>query len=203
MQQWNKSVFTFCVSVRGHTPLVYIMDDAKRFGKSPKLQPLWKGPAIVARKLGPVLYEMIKKKGFTVLHNNKLKPCLLETLPRWVSQARRQLQYVAQYEKEDKRKHVSVDDKVQDVESAEETIKEETPCGNQEMLGDRDLSALEEAISPGLESKDTAEDEQIRNPVRMSRNGRRVQPPSRYTTLDGLWTLHFDFLTFSIISNFL
>ena len=162
--------------------LVYIMDDAKRVGKSPKLQPLWKGPAIVARKLGPVLYEVIKKKGSTVLHHNRLKPCLLETLPRWVSKARRQLQYVAQYEKEDKRTHVSVDDKVQDVESAEETINEETTCGNQEMPGDRELSALEEAISPGLESKDTAEEEQIRNPVKMSRYGRKVQPPSRYTT---------------------
>ena len=68
------------------------------------------------------------------------------------------------------------------MESAEETINEETTCGNQEMLGNCELSALEEAISPGLESKDTAEEEQIRNPVRMSRYGRKVQPPSIFTT---------------------
>jgi hypothetical protein len=62
--------------------LVYIRDDSKKVGKSPKLQPLWKGPAIVARKLGAVLYEVLIKKGSTVLHHDRLKPCKQKTVPR-------------------------------------------------------------------------------------------------------------------------
>ena len=61
MEQKRLHILRVCQRSYASDDLVYIMDDAKRFGKSPKLQPLWKGPAIVARKLGPVLYEMIKK----------------------------------------------------------------------------------------------------------------------------------------------
>jgi hypothetical protein len=73
--------------------LVYIRDDSKKVGMSPKLQPLWKGPVIVARKFGAVLCEVLTKKGSTVLHHDRLKPCNQETVPRWISKARRRLQY--------------------------------------------------------------------------------------------------------------
>jgi hypothetical protein len=81
--------------------LVYIRDDSKKVGKSPKLQPLWKGPVIVARNWGAVLYEVLTKKGSTVLHRDRLKPCNQETVPRWISKARRQLQYCVNSKEKD------------------------------------------------------------------------------------------------------
>ncbi|KAK3097999.1 hypothetical protein FSP39_015198 [Pinctada imbricata] len=71
--------------------LVYIKDDTKKVGKSPKLQPLWKGPAIVAKRLGPVLYEVQDKKKTHVLHHNRLKPCFMETIPLWINRFRHSL----------------------------------------------------------------------------------------------------------------
>ncbi|XP_062587581.1 uncharacterized protein LOC134249189 [Saccostrea cucullata] len=73
--------------------LVYIKDDAKRIKKNPKLQPLWKGPAVVSKKLRPVLYNVITEKGSSTLHHDRLKPCQVDTLPRWIAKVRRQLNY--------------------------------------------------------------------------------------------------------------
>ncbi|KAK6172537.1 hypothetical protein SNE40_016172 [Patella caerulea] len=71
--------------------IVYILDTARRVGKSPKLQAQWKGPAVITRVLGPVLFEVAQHKKRTVYHHDRLKRCTLESTPIWVNKLRRQL----------------------------------------------------------------------------------------------------------------
>jgi len=71
--------------------LVYVMDSAKKIGRSPKLQAQWKGPYIVNKRLSNVLYEVSNQKTTSILHHDRLKPAVLETTPLWISRHRRKL----------------------------------------------------------------------------------------------------------------
>ena len=68
--------------------LVYVSNLARKVGKSPKLQPVWNGPYVVTKKLGPVLYQLQHKQKTTVLHHDRLKPYLSEFIPHWVNRSR-------------------------------------------------------------------------------------------------------------------
>lgn len=50
--------------------LVYVKDDTKRKGLSPKLQAPWKGPLIVSACRGPVLYEVQGLKRSKIMHHD-------------------------------------------------------------------------------------------------------------------------------------
>ncbi|XP_038154197.1 uncharacterized protein LOC119791901 [Cyprinodon tularosa] len=63
--------------------LVFVKDSTKRKGFSPKLQPPWKGPSIIASCLGPVLYEVIGKRDRKILHHDRLKPYTSDVIPGW------------------------------------------------------------------------------------------------------------------------
>ncbi|CAL9699311.1 unnamed protein product [Knipowitschia caucasica] len=71
--------------------LVFVKDDTKKKGLSPKLQAPWKGPLIVAARRGPVLYEIQGPKRSTVMHHDRLKPYDSEVIPVWVSRQRSKL----------------------------------------------------------------------------------------------------------------
>ncbi|KAL5011242.1 hypothetical protein ScPMuIL_011676 [Solemya velum] len=60
-------------------------------GRSPKLQPQWKGPYVVSKVVSPVLYEIADQRNRKVLHHDRLKSCSLESIPGWVSRLRRNL----------------------------------------------------------------------------------------------------------------
>jgi len=71
--------------------LVLVKDTTKSKGKSPKLQPVWKGPYIVSQVFGPVLYELRDRKGSKILHYDRLKKYHSEDIPYWVSRKRREI----------------------------------------------------------------------------------------------------------------
>ncbi|XP_057691272.1 uncharacterized protein LOC130915330 [Corythoichthys intestinalis] len=68
--------------------LVFLKDDTKKKGMSPKLQPIWKGPLIVAARRGPVLYEIQGPKRSIIIHHDRLKPYNSDVIPVWVSRQR-------------------------------------------------------------------------------------------------------------------
>ena len=68
--------------------LVYILNDAKSKGKSPKLQSVREGPYVVSKVLGPVLYEVKNNKKTKVLHHDKLRAYQSECIPKWVCRMR-------------------------------------------------------------------------------------------------------------------
>ncbi|XP_043972480.1 uncharacterized protein LOC122830832 [Gambusia affinis] len=71
--------------------LVFVRDDSKKKGLSPKLQKLWKGPLIIAACCGPVLYEIQGPKRRTVMHHDRLKPYDSDVIPVWVLRQRSRL----------------------------------------------------------------------------------------------------------------
>uniref|UniRef100_A0A146QJK2 Pol polyprotein n=1 Tax=Fundulus heteroclitus TaxID=8078 RepID=A0A146QJK2_FUNHE len=68
--------------------LVFVKDDTKKKGLSPKLQALWRGPLIVAAHRGPVLYEIQGPKHRTIMHHDRLKPYNSDVIPVWISRQR-------------------------------------------------------------------------------------------------------------------
>lgn len=158
--------------------LVYIKDDAKKVGKSPKLQPLWKGPAVVARKLGQVLYEVITKKGSTILHHDRLKPCLLETVPRWISKARRQLQYCMEF---DERREQVIQLKDLENHGEENTQSKNTEVKVIPKLPDvgEDMNLKDDSAE---ECRDTNLEDDCTTTNTTTRRGRKIKPPSRYAS---------------------
>ncbi|CAG2253446.1 unnamed protein product [Mytilus edulis] len=74
--------------------LVYAMDTARKIGKSPKLQAQWKGPYVVSKRLDKVLYEICNQKTTTVLHHDRLKPAMLDSVPLWITRQRRKLKSI-------------------------------------------------------------------------------------------------------------
>jgi hypothetical protein len=56
--------------------LVWVLDQKRTVGLSPKLQPIYKGPFIITRKMNPLNYEIKPTDGTktTVIHFNRLKP---------------------------------------------------------------------------------------------------------------------------------
>ncbi|VDI31120.1 Hypothetical predicted protein [Mytilus galloprovincialis] len=74
--------------------LIYAMDTAKKIGKSPNLQAKWKGPYVVSKRLDTVLYEIGNQKTTTVLHNDRLKPAMLHSIPLWITRHRRKLKNI-------------------------------------------------------------------------------------------------------------
>uniref|UniRef100_A0A3Q2QXS5 Integrase catalytic domain-containing protein n=1 Tax=Fundulus heteroclitus TaxID=8078 RepID=A0A3Q2QXS5_FUNHE len=68
--------------------LVYVKDNTKKLGFSPKLQPPWKGPCIIKAQLGPVLYEILTQRDKKVMHHDQLKPYTSDVIPAWVRRQR-------------------------------------------------------------------------------------------------------------------
>ena len=72
--------------------IVWYANKIRKKGISPKLQPKWRGPCLVVKKLNDVLVriKLTAKKGVTV-HTDLLKPCHSRQLPRWLVRARKSL----------------------------------------------------------------------------------------------------------------
>jgi len=68
--------------------LVYIRDNTKKKGQSPKLQAPWKGPMVISACLGPVLYEVQGLRNKRIMHHDRLKPYDCEVIPAWVKRQR-------------------------------------------------------------------------------------------------------------------
>ena len=67
--------------------LVFVRDSTRSKGLSPKLQPNWRGPGIIIRKLSDLVFDIrLNQKGTSkILHHDRLKPYASDEVPRWVS----------------------------------------------------------------------------------------------------------------------
>ena len=67
---------------------VWYFNPAKTKGLSPKLQRKWKGPYLITHKLADVIYRIQRKpRGkMMVIHCDRLKPYVGETLKSWISE---------------------------------------------------------------------------------------------------------------------
>ncbi len=68
--------------------LVWVVDSSTKVGRSSKLHPPWKGPALVTKVLSPALYVVEDRKGRHVLHHDKLKLCRDRSIPFWLRKKR-------------------------------------------------------------------------------------------------------------------
>ena len=68
--------------------VVYVLDDHPVPGKCKKLRPVWKGPAIVTRKLSDYVYEIKLRQKLVTMHHDRMKLCSDRQLPKWVQKHR-------------------------------------------------------------------------------------------------------------------
>ncbi|XP_033756273.1 uncharacterized protein LOC117339017 [Pecten maximus] len=68
--------------------LVYVKNESRKTGVSPKLQPVWDGPYVVTNVLGPVVYEITGRRRCFVIHHDRLKPYKSEVVPAWVQKVK-------------------------------------------------------------------------------------------------------------------
>ena len=64
---------------------MYVRDTTRRKGKSPKLQPLYTGPAVVVALHGAVLYKIREKRKTQLLHYEQLNPYQISDVSLWVA----------------------------------------------------------------------------------------------------------------------
>ena len=72
--------------------LVWCAEKTKKKGKSPKLQPRWKGPGIITAVYNDVVVRVqFSPKKIMILHVDMLKPCNTNKLPFWMRKLRKSL----------------------------------------------------------------------------------------------------------------
>ena len=73
--------------------LVWYLEESKREGVSPKLQPSYHGPCIITQKINDLIYKIqIHEDGACkVVHHIKLKPYLAENIPKWARKSAQKL----------------------------------------------------------------------------------------------------------------
>ena len=72
--------------------LVWVMNKERKKGKSPKLQPKWKGPCLVSRSFNDVVKEVhLSPRRVVNLHVDLLKPCQVRKEPPWIRRLRKKL----------------------------------------------------------------------------------------------------------------
>ena len=72
--------------------LVWVMNKEKKKGKSPKLQPKWKGPALVSHCFNDVVVQVhLSPKKILNMHVDLLKPCEVRTIPPWIRRLKKKL----------------------------------------------------------------------------------------------------------------
>ncbi|XP_060758004.1 uncharacterized protein LOC132868818 [Neoarius graeffei] len=142
--------------------LVYMKDDTKKKGLSPKLQAPWKGPFIVSARRGPVIYEIQGAKRSKIMHHDRLKPYASEVVPAWVG---RQRSHVLQ----------------QRQDSADPSPKEDAPLVTDMLLqsGVDDASAEPDPQQPEPAEPDIQEPRQEDGASRSRASSRRRGRPTK------------------------
>lgn len=75
---------TFARSYQVGDP-VYVLDTAAVKGRCRKLNPTWKGPGVITRKLSDYVYEIKLRQKFMTINHDRLKLCSDRQLPAWVT----------------------------------------------------------------------------------------------------------------------
>ncbi|VDH98113.1 Hypothetical predicted protein [Mytilus galloprovincialis] len=68
------------------------LDTASLPGKCKKLNPMWRGPGVILKRISPYLYKVKMKKALTTVNHDRLKLCRDRELPAWVNRAIVELQ---------------------------------------------------------------------------------------------------------------
>ena len=72
--------------------IVWVMNKERKKGKSPKLQPNWKGPCLVAKIFNDVVVSVyLTQKKCINLHSDMLKPCTVRKTPAWIKRVKNKL----------------------------------------------------------------------------------------------------------------
>ncbi|CAG2256003.1 unnamed protein product [Mytilus edulis] len=72
---------------------VWYLNETRKEGISPKLQPLYLGPCLITKKLNEINFEIqLDAKGTRkVINHNKLKPYIGENIPKWMKIVEKQI----------------------------------------------------------------------------------------------------------------
>ena len=72
--------------------IVWVMNKERKKGKSPKLQPKWKGPCFVSRAFNDVVVQVyVNPRKIVNFHVDLLKPCEVRKEPPWIKRLRKKL----------------------------------------------------------------------------------------------------------------
>ena len=72
--------------------IVWVMNKERKKGKTPKLQPKWKGPCLVTKAFNDVVVEVhVKPRKCVNYHVDLLKPCVVRKLPPWIKRLKKKL----------------------------------------------------------------------------------------------------------------
>ena len=86
---YNERVFGEKVKVGD---LVWVMNKERKRGKTPKLQPKWKGPCFVSHAYNDVVVAVhLNPRKCLNLHVDLLKPCAVRKEPPWIRRLRKKL----------------------------------------------------------------------------------------------------------------
>ena len=86
---YNERVFGQKVNVGD---IVWAMNKERKKGKSPKLQPKWRGPCLVSHAFNDVVVTVhFSPRKCLNLHVDLLKPCVLRKIPPWIRRLRKKL----------------------------------------------------------------------------------------------------------------
>ena len=164
---------------------VYKLDQSKKKGQSPKLQPIWKGPLLVTQVLSPILFQVADRRKTYILHHDRLKPCGDREIPLWLRRKRHAL--------------------LRSQEDSEPKVQENHPLPNnesldldslfQEQVSDLDKSPIKQSVnlhdskidsnvsSPINETSDSheqpADSANVSGDLSPTRAGRRRKRPRR------------------------
>lgn len=156
--------------------LVYVKDDTKKKGQSPKLQDPWMGPLIVSACPCPVLYEIRGRQRSKVIHHDRLKLYNSDVVPVWVQRLRSQ---VLQSYQSSAGLPPEVDSlTVPEPPRPEDISKDTTYC--EEPLGSCDTGSPSQPGAPGCPlGKEPAARDSSESVVKTS-SGRAFHKPARY-----------------------
>ena len=65
--------------------VVYLLDTAVIKGKCRKLQPPWKGPAVITKKLSAYTYKIRLKNAVLTTNHDRMIPCKDREWPQWIN----------------------------------------------------------------------------------------------------------------------
>ena len=138
--------------------LVYVLNTARKKGKCPKLQSIRKGPFVVTKVYGPVVYEVQNNSCTKTLHHNKLKPYSAEAIPAWVNRLIEQVRCRPNNDCQSKGHQLEDEHSAPMVSDENLTISESSlriPSGGLQSTAAKELSSSESSLriqSGGLQS---------------------------------------------------
>ena len=72
--------------------LCWYANKLRKKGVSPKLQPKWRGPCLIIKKLNDtIVHIQLSAKKFLTVHTDLLKPCHSPRRPRWLKKAQKSI----------------------------------------------------------------------------------------------------------------